>query len=376
VSEPESRTAPLKRTPLYDSHRAAGARLVEFAGFEMPVQYEGVVAEHTAVRTAAGLFDVSHMGEALFDGPRALDAVQRLVTNDCAKLAVGQSLYSPICYPDGGIVDDCLVYRFGDTRYVVVINASNIDKDLAWMREHAGVAVEDLSDATCLLALQGPRAAAILARAAARDDVAAVPRNSYVELSVAGRPCKAARTGYTGEDGFEVFTDAPDGAAVWAALLEAGAADGLKPAGLGARDTLRLEARLCLYGNDIDQTTNPLEAGLGWTVKLDKPDFIGRDALRAVKAHGPARKLVGFEVTANAIARHGHAVYESEGAAAESPCGVVTSGTKAPTVGKPIGLAYVPAALSAVGQALWIDVRGKRVPAVVVKTPFYKRPEK
>jgi aminomethyltransferase len=276
-----------------------------------------------------------------------------------------------MCHPHGGIVDDCLVYRLGDAEYLIVINASNIDKDVAWMREHAGRRlVADESDQFCLLALQGPKAPAILTRATQRD-LSGVARNSFVDIEVAGKAVRAARTGYTGEDGFEIFTEAAAGPAVWNALLEIGRADGVVPCGLGARDTLRLEARLCLYGNDIDDTTNPYEAGLAWTVKLDKGDFIGRDALRAVKEKGPARKLVGFEVTAAAIARHGHAVHASDEDA--TAAGVVTSGTKAPTVGKPIGLAYVPPALSAIGTKLSIDVRGKRVPAVVVKTPFYKR---
>jgi aminomethyltransferase len=361
----------VKRTPLYQRHKDLGARIIDFGGWEMPVQYkDGTIKEHTAVRDHAGIFDVSHMGEAFIHGPRALDAVQALVSNDVGKLNDGGALYTVMCYPDGGIVDDCIVYRIAADRFFIVLNAGNVAKDLAWIAEHlpAGAELDDQSDATALIAVQGPAAVGIVAGLAGGADLAAVPRFHFARAEVAGVPCTACRTGYTGEDGFELACSADDAVKLWDALLAAGC----PPIGLGARDTLRLEARLCLYGNDIDQTTNPYEAGLGWVVKLDAKDFVGRDALRAVKAEGPKRKLVGFSIAAKAgIARHGYAIVDR--GAAEPAVGTVTSGAPGITVGGAIGLGYAPAAYDQPGRSITIDCRGKDVTATVVKGPFYKR---
>ena len=358
----------LKRTPLYEAHRALGAKMVPFGGWEMPVQYEGILAEHRAVREGAGVFDVSHMGEVTFRGLRAREAVQRLVTNDTGKLVDGKAMYTVMCYPDGGIVDDCIVYRRGAEDYLVVVNASNIDKDFAWMRDGSAdiCAATDESDRWGLLAVQGPRAAGLVSGLAEKDLRSTVPSFGLADARIAGVQVTCARTGYTGEDGFEIFVPAAATRAVWDAVIGAGAT----PAGLGARDTLRLEARLPLYGNDIDQTTTPLEAGLGWVVKLEN-DFIGRDALSRQKQAGVTRKLVGFVMKGRGIARHDYGIFDASGA----PVGKVTSGTIGPTVGVAVGMGYVPTALAAPGTVLEIDCRGKRVPAEVVAGPFYKRPK-
>jgi aminomethyltransferase len=368
----------LKRTPLYDRHLALSARMVDFGGWHMPVQYTSILEEHRTVRSAVGLFDVSHMGEAEFEGPGAMRAVERLVTNDIAHLEDGQARYTAICYPDGGIVDDCIVYRHGPERFLIVINASNIDKDLAWFRDHldpaAGVTLTDLSDETALIAVQGPRAAELVAGLAAADGprLLALRPFTFAPATLHGTiAVVAARTGYTGEDGYELFCRPEDAGALWDALLQAGQPLGVRPCGLGARDTLRLEACLCLYGNDIDATTTPYEAGLGWLVKLDH-DFIGREALLRQKAEGIRRRLCGFVMEGRGTARHGYPIYAAE--AGGEPVGTVTSGSIGPTVGRDIGLGYVPVALCAPGTRLFIDCRGKRVPAQVVKTPFYRRP--
>ena len=357
----------LKRTPLHAAHVQSGAKMVPFGGWHMPVQYEGILAEHEAVRTAVGIFDVSHMGEADFAGPAALEAVSRLVTNDVAKLDVGRALYTVVCLEDGGIVDDCIVYRLDDTHYRIVINASNIDKDLAHFKEHtAGMDVEltDRSRQLGLIAVQGPKAVG-LCNELTGGALADVTSFGLAQATLAGHQITAARTGYTGEDGFELFVDAADTEAVWSALREAGA----KPIGLGARDTLRLEARLSLYGNDIDETTNPYEAGLGWVVKLDKAHpFLGQDALRKIKADGIDRKLVGFKVTSRGIVRPGAEVVDGD-----TVVGKVTSGGVAPTVGGAIGLAYVPKPMASPDAPLEIKQRGRAVSATQVKGPFYKR---
>jgi aminomethyltransferase len=358
----------LKRTPLHDSHKALGAKLVPFAGWEMPVQYAGIVEEHRTVRESAGAFDVSHMGEVRFRGPRAAQAVQRLVTNDVAALAEGRAMYTVMCLPTGGIVDDCIVYRHGADDYLIVVNASNTAKDYAWMRDQAGdlCAPVDESDATGLIAVQGPRAAEIVSTLAGRPLAAETVKNQLAWVTIAGVSCVAARTGYTGEDGFELFSPAEGTRAVWDALLAAG----VKPIGLGARDTLRLEARLSLYGNDIDETTTPYEAGIGWVVKLDAGDFIGKPALAAQKAAGVTRKLVGFVVRGRGIARHDYPIFAPGG---DTPVGKVTSGTTAPSLGVAVGLGYVPTALAAPGTMLEIDCRGKRAAAEIVSGPFYRR---
>jgi len=364
--------APLRRTSLYDCHVRAGARIVPFAGWEMPVQYAGVVPEHKAVRAAAGLFDVSHMGELEMRGHYAGEVVNYLITNDASKLSDGQALYTCACNEQGTILDDLIVYRCDQDRYLIVCNASNLAKMSAVFAKAAEhhCDFDDRSDRTALIALQGPKAYEILALAGAdAAGLSALKSFHFRDAVVANVQCTVARTGYTGEDGAEIFCATADAPALWTQLLALGAPLGLVPIGLGARDTLRLESRLSLYGNDIDDTTNPLEAGLGWVVKMDKGDFVGRAALEEIKAKGLARKLVGFEVTGRGIARHGYPLQDLEG----KVVGVCTSGSPGPTVGKNIGLGYLPAAMSAVGTRFAVDCRGKSVEAVVVKTPFYKR---
>jgi aminomethyltransferase len=357
-----------QRTPLYDTHVRAGARMVEFAGWDMPVQYAGLLEEHETVRTRAGLFDVSHMGEVVFRGPRALESLNRLFTNDLGKVADGQAQYGCVCRESGGIVDDVVVYRRSATDLLVCVNAGNRRKDFEWLRDHAGGAdVASESDDWAQIALQGPLAQAIL-QPLTRLDLAAVRPFRFAEADVAGVPCTAARTGYTGEDGFELFCRPDRAAALWDALVHAGAPQGLAPAGLGARDTLRLEMAYRLYGSDMDDTTTPLEAGLAWVVKPDKGDFVGREAMLRQKAAGLPRKLVGFVLTDPGIARHGFDVVR-DGA----KVGVVTSGTRSPSLKSSIGLAYVPPALAAEGSTFAVDIRGRPAAARVVKTPFYTR---
>ena len=358
----------LKRTPLYDEHVSLNAKIVPFAGFEMPVQYPaGITAEHRAVREAAGLFDVSHMGEFVLKGPQALDLVQRVTVNDASRMAVGQAQYSAMCLEHGGIVDDLIVYRFRD-HWMLIVNASNLAKDLAWIRSHAGgldVDVEDRSDATALLAIQGPAAREIV-RPLASVDVDTVRYYRFVEGAVAGVPAVIAGTGYTGEDGFELCIPNDDAVGLWRALMKAGTSAGLAPAGLGARDSLRLEVGYPLYGNDLDEQHTPLESGLGWITKLDKGDFIGRDALLKQKEAGVPRRLVGLRLTGKGFPRHGYAVL-SGGA----PVGVVTSGTVGPSLGYGVAMAYVPPELSKPDTTVQIDLRGKPVDAVVQRPPFY-----
>jgi aminomethyltransferase len=361
----------LKRTSLYEKHQGLGARLVPFAGWEMPIQYKGISVEHQAVRERAGLFDVSHMGELELTGERALELVNSLITNDIARAANGQASYTCCCNERGTILDDLIVYRRAENDVLVVCNASNRDK----ISKHFAAAAHgvcefrDLSDETALLALQGPKALGILARAGVTLDLSTLKSFRFAHGTVAGVACTIARTGYTGEDGVELFCAWNDAPALWDTLLEAGAADGIEAIGLGARDTLRLDARLSLYGNDIDETTNPLEAGLGWVVKLDKPDFVGKRALLEVKERGLSRTLIGFEMTGRGIARHGYPLLDGAGEAR----GVCTSGGPSPTLGKSIGLGYFPIAQSAVGTQFLVDCRGKQITAEIVKTPFYKR---
>jgi aminomethyltransferase len=357
----------LKRTPLYSCHAELGARLVDFAGWEMPVQYEGVIEEHRAVRTAAGMFDVSHMGEVRVKGAGAEAFLQRLTPNDVSKLVPGRAHYSGLLTDRGTYIDDLLIYRLAADDFLVVVNASNADRDFAWIAERAegDAEVTNESDRYALIALQGPRAIEILTPMATAG-IAAVKYYGFLQGEVAGKPALLSRTGYTGEDGVELYLAPEDAPEIWRRLLEAG----VKPAGLGARDTLRLEAAMALYGHEIDETTTPFEAGLNWVVKLDKGDFLGREALQAQRAAGLPRKLVGFEVQGRGIARQGHAVLSHEGGEA---VGAVTSGTWSPTFEKALGMAYVPVALAAPGTPLTIDVRGKALPAVVVETPFYRR---
>ncbi|MEK6709865.1 MAG: glycine cleavage system aminomethyltransferase GcvT [Nitrospinota bacterium] len=362
---------PLRRTSLYAAHLAAGAKMVSFAGYEMPVQYSGVIEEHHAVRRAAGLFDVSHMGEFEAEGPGAAAFLRRLVTNDVSRLEVGRVMYCAMCREDGGIVDDLTVYRRADERFMAVVNAANIGKDWAWMsaQKGPGVAFRDVSEATGLLALQGPRAEAILAGLLpGGGDLGAIPYYGAQERAWQGRRVLVSRTGYTGEDGFELYCAAPDAPALWEALLARGAGEGLKPCGLGARDTLRTEMKYALYGNDIDETTNPLEAGLGWVVKFQGGEFIGGEALRRIKEGGLSRRLAGFEMVERGIPRHGAPIL-----AGGRRAGVVTSGTMSPTLGKAIGIGYVPLAHAGEGSEIGIEIRDKARAARVVKTPFYRR---
>ncbi len=361
----------LKRTPLYEQHLALGARIVDFSGWEMPVQYSGILEEHQAVRTHAGLFDVSHMGEFKVEGTDAPAFLQHLVPNDVSRLAIHQALYTQLCKPDGNVIDDLLIYRLAEQQYMLVVNASNIDKDLAWIKEQAkhfqNVTVINQSDTTALIALQGPEAQAIL-QPLTELDLATIRYYHFEAGLVDGINCIISRTGYTGEDGFELYCAPVDVVALWKKLLEAGKPHGLLPAGLGARDTLRLEAALCLYGHELDEQTNPLEAKLGWTVKLDKENFIGRDILLQVKEQGPKKRLVGIEMVERGVPRGGYAVYDNN-----QRIGVLTSGAPGPTIHKNIAMGYVDSAHAVVGQPVQIDIRGKRLAAQIVPLPFYKR---
>lgn len=356
------------RTPLHDAHLRAGARMVEFAGWEMPVQYAGLLEEHEAVRTKVGLFDVSHMGEVIFRGPKALAALQAVFTNDLSKVVDGQAQYGCLCRPSGGIVDDVVIYRRGAEDFLVCVNAGNRQKDFEWLAAHAGGAdVKNESDEWAQLALQGPLAAQLLQRLCDQN-LSLVKTYRFTSGAVAGVPCLVARTGYTGEDGFELFCKADQAVRLWDALLDAGKPEGIQPCGLGCRDSLRLEMAYRLYGSDMDDDATPLEAGLAWVVKLDKGDFVGREALLRQKEAGLSRKLVGFQLTQAGIARHGYPVVLDG-----RPVGVVTSGTKSPSLGTAIGLAYVPPALAAEGSTFAVEIRGRPVAATVVKTPFYVR---
>ncbi len=363
----------LLRTPLYERHRALGARLVEFGGWEMPVQYSGILEEHRTVRERAGLFDVCHMGEFRVEGAGALDFLQRLVPNNVARLTDNQALYTQILRPDGGTLDDLIIYRMAADRYMVVVNAGTMEKDWAWFSEHVAgqtdVTLTNISAETGLIALQGPRAQAIL-QPLTQTPLADIAYYHSQPGEVAGIPCVISRTGYTGEDGFELYCSAEQVGALWDKLLDAGKPEGLLPAGLGARDTLRLEAGYCLYGHELTEDITPLEAGLGWTVKLDKGvDFIGRDALVAEKAQGLRRKLVGIELTERGVPRADYPMLQGG-----EPVGALTSGVMAPTLGKPIGMGYMRSGDKAPGSIVAIEIRGKQVPAVIVPLPFYKRP--
>ncbi len=361
-------SAPLSHTPLYEEHVELGGKLVPFAGFEMPVQYPtGITAEHSAVRSAAGLFDVSHMGEFVVTGPHALDLVQRVSVNDVTRIEVGQAQYSAMCRPTGGIIDDLIVYRFED-RYMLVVNASNLEKDLTWIRQNAEgfvVEVEDVSRQMALLALQGPAARGILGPLASLD-IDSVKYYRFAEGEVAGAPAVISGTGYTGEDGFELYVDAADAVGIWRALLKAGAGAGLIPAGLGARDSLRLEMGYALYGNDLDEEHTPLESGLGWITKLDQGEFIGRAALTAQKKSGVERRLVGMRLTGRGFPRPGYGILSGG-----EVVGTITSGTVSPSLGFGVAMGYVPNELASPDTPLQVDIRGKPIGAVVQRPPFY-----
>ncbi|MBA3875676.1 MAG: glycine cleavage system protein T [Anaerolinea sp.] len=367
----DTEALPLHETALIDVHRRLGARLIEFGGWLMPVQYAGILEEHRAVRERAGLFDLSHMGELHVEGSAAGDALAAAVVTDPRALAVGRAHYSMICAPDGGIIDDLIIYRLAEDRFLVVANAGNaaIVSDELAARLHGWSAVlDDRSLATSLVAIQGPAAAGVLAPLT-DIDLSALRYYAIAEGHVAGIPALVARTGYTGEDGFELFVDWDRGPEAWDALEAAGRGAGVAPSGLGARDTLRLEAGMPLYGNDLDRGTNPFEAGLGRVVKLQKPGaFVGREALARVARDGVAKRLVGLTVTGRGIARHGHPVLRDG-----RRTGVVTSGTHSPTLGRAIALAYVAPADGEPGTILDVEIRGQRVSAEVVPMPFYRR---
>jgi glycine cleavage system T protein (aminomethyltransferase) len=359
-----------KKTALYEKHVALGARMVPFAGYLMPLSYSGQIAEHNAVRTGLGLFDLSHMGEFVISGKDALKAVDRLLTNRLHGVDVGQAVYSPMCLESGGIVDDLIAYHRPDSTVLLVVNASNIDKDEAWVRAHipAELGFANASDVMSLVAVQGPKTLEFLELLSDRP-LGGLGTYTAVRGKVADIDLLISRTGYTGEDGFELYVDNQRAGALWDRLLEAGASRGIVPIGLAARDTLRFEMGYCLYGNDIDEATSPLEAGLGWTVKLDKGDFLGREALVAQKKQGVPRRLVGLKPDdERAIPRHGYAI-QSGG----HPMGEVTSGTFAPSLGRGLGMGYVESSLAVPGARVEIDVRGKAAPAVVTKLPFYTK---
>lgn len=368
----EAPSAPPRKTALYEAHHRLGAKIIDFGGWWMPVQYpSGIIEEHQTTRRAVGVFDVCHMGEVHFRGPRAQAAVQRLVTGDIGALPEGHAVYVVACLPSGGIVDDLIVYKVAPDHLLIVVNAANVAKDVAWFRENVGdwCDITDASDDTGLIAFQGPLAEAALQPLTGTPLGRMKSFDFQAAATVADLPVSIARTGYTAEDGFELFCRTEDAPRLWDRLLEAAATVGGKPIGLGARDTLRLEGRLSLYGNDLTEDTTPLEAGLAWVVKFDAGDFIGKDALLRQRAAGVARKLVGFVMVARGVARHGYPIVD----AGDGRIGEVTSGSPGPTVGKNIGLGYVPAALAEPGTRLVVDCRGKFVEAEVVKGPFYKR---
>jgi aminomethyltransferase len=367
-SYPKSKT--MKNTPLVKKHEALGAKMAEFAGYNMPISYAGIKVEHNTVREGVGVFDVSHMGEFMVEGDGALDLIQKVTTNDASKLSIGDAQYS--CFPNGkgGIVDDLLVYRLGEKSYLLVVNASNIDKDWNWINEQNafGAALSNISDNYALLAVQGPKAAEAL-QSLTDVDLSAIKYYTFKQGTFAGLDnIILSATGYTGSGGFELYVPNEAAEAVWDAVFEAGKDFGIAPIGLGARDTLRLEMGYCLYGNDIDDTTSPLEAGLGWITKLKKGDFIDSDYLNNQKAEGTARRLVGFEMVERGIPRHDYLIEDAEG----NVIGKVTSGTQSPSLGKAIGLGYVSQSFAKSGSEIYIAIRNKKIKAEVVKLPFYK----
>jgi aminomethyltransferase len=369
----------LRKTALYGVHRRLGAKMVDFGGWDMPVEYSGITAEHMAVRTAVGLFDVSHMGDIQFRGPGSLAAIQAISMNDASKLAVGQAQYSAMLYPQGTFVDDILVHKFSENDYLLVINAGTREKDYQWIRSqvgsYAGVHISDYSDHYTQLAIQGPRAQDTLAKLT-KTDLGAIKNYWFTWGTVCGLPnTLIARTGYTGEDGFEIYlpSDEPTSERVWHEIVEAGKEFGLLPCGLGARNTLRLEASMALYGHEISEEINLLEAGLERFSKLGKSDFLGAQALLEIgNSGGPKRKLVGLEMVERGIARDGYRVLSLDG----EPIGYVTSGSPSPYLKKNIALAYVPVDRTALGTELAVEVRGNPVKAKIVPTPFYRRARK
>lgn len=365
----------LRRTALFEEHQKLSGRLIDFGGWELPVQYSGVMDEHLACRSAAGLFDVSHMGEILVEGTDAEKFLYYLVSNDVSKMEIGQAQYSALCHPHGGIVDDLIVYRRSTDRYLVVVNASNTDKDFAWMKKvradgKYSCQLENVSAEWSQIAIQGRIAEKVL-QALTESNLIEVKTFRFVEGEVLGIPAILARTGYTGEDGFEIYLPWGKAPAVWQSLLERGAPLGLKPCGLGARDTLRLEVKYPLYGNELTDETNPFEAGIGWATKLDKSDFVGKKSIQAAKTAGLKKKLVGIEIRGAGIPRHGYKIFDEAGT---KEIGILTSGTQSPSLKKPIGLAYVTIDQAEIGTKVQVEIRANKISAEVVATPFYKRP--
>lgn len=360
----------MKRTRFFDAHKKAGAKLIEFFGWEMPLEFQGIVSEHLAVRERAGLFDVSHMGEIIISGRDALAFVQYLTPNDASRLTPGQAQYTALTTPQGTFVDDMLLYCLDFNRYLLVVNAANTDKDYSWIISHKDsfdVVIDNASDRTSQLALQGPKAQLIL-QPLTDINLEELRPFWWKQGKVAGIDCLVSRTGYTGEDGFEIYTESAEPGIIWDAIIEEGKPHGLLPAGLGARDSLRLEAKLMLYGNDIDETTTVLEADLKWIVKFKKGEFLGREALQKQAEEGLKRKIAGFELVERGIARRHYPVYFRGEKVAE-----VTSGTFSPFLKKSIGLAYLPIEANEIGTEIQIGIRDKLVGARVVPTPFYKR---
>ncbi len=361
----------LRKTPLYEAHVEAGGRIVDFGGWALPVQYTSILEEHRAVRERAGLFDVSHMGEIHLTGPDAMAFIQHLVTNDCSQMQVHQIVYSPMCYPDGGVVDDILVYRVCENDYWLVVNASNTDKDYDWISRNASghnVIIRNISAQVAQIAIQGPAAQTILQKNTDYNLDSIKFFWCAPDITVSGRECLVSRTGYTGEDGFEIYCKPEDARHIWDTLLESGKTNGLIPAGLGARDSLRFEAALPLYGHEISQDISPLEGNLGFFVKLGKSEFIGREALAAQKQQGLTSRVAGLELTGRGVPREGYPVM-AEG----REIGRITSGMFSPTFNKGLAMALISTEHTRPGTALTIDIRGKAVPATVVKTPFYKK---
>ena len=360
----------MKRTTFNEIHKKLGAKMVEFAGFEMPIQYSSIIAEHKAVRNSVGVFDVSHMGEVFIAGDKALDFVQHITINDASKLFPGRVQYSAMCYPDGGIVDDLLVYKLSDNEFLLVINASNIDKDVSWMKQNNkfGVSIDNRSDEYSLLAVQGPNSGEVLKKLV--KDMPELQYYHFTRGKIAGIDLIISRTGYTGELGYELYFtgDEVQAEKVWNEIFEAGKEFDIQPVGLAARDSLRLEMGFCLYGNDIDQNTNPIEAGLGWITKIDKPEFNGKDAILKVKQEGVSRKLVAMISDEKTFPRHGYDII-AEG----KKVGIITSGTVSPVIEKPIALGYVDKPFNAAGSRVAFKIRDIEFPAVVTKLPFVKK---
>lgn len=362
----------LKRTPLFEVYKELGAKTIDFGGWELPVQFSSIKEEHEAVRTRAGLFDVSHMGEITVKGPGSLPYLQKMMTNDISKIKNGAAQYTAMCYENGGTVDDLLVYKLEDDNYLLVVNASNTDKDYKWLEHHleGDVILENLSSQVCQLALQGPLSEQILSKLVTNTDLAKMGSFRFQrDIMVSGKNVLISRTGYTGEDGFEIYCQSDDAVQLWRAILEAGREYGILPVGLGARDTLRFEAKLALYGQELSPEITPLEAGIGFAVKLNKEsNFIGKAALKKQKDGGVPRKLVGIEMIDRGIPRHGYPVYVED-----IQIGAVTTGTQSPTLKRNVGLVLLKTEYANLDQAVWVEIRGKKLKAKIVKTPFYKR---